>query len=349
MALGETTWAEILSQPRCWKEALNVFGQQTSQLMSLWKSEAFDEVIFTGCGSTYYLGVIGATLVQAAADISARAFSATELMLFPQNYFSQNRKTLLVCVSRSGTTRETLEAARLFRQHTSGSVIIVTCHSESPLAQQADLLLAVDTAREESRVQTRSFSSMVVVITAMAALLGGQDLHTLDPLPDAARRLIERAESVVRPLGDDSSITQFVFLGSGAQYGLACEAMLKMTEMSRVFSVSYHILEYLHGPRYATDEHTLIVGLVSDSAFDEEVRALKLAAFRHARVLILADEERAALAEIGTVLPLSSGVPEASRTILYLPPLQLLGFYQAIQRGFDPDNLPFDPRDQASV
>src|SRR5262245_44514155 len=125
MARGEKTRAEILSQPQCWKDALSVFAQQANPLISLWNSAAFDEVIFTGCGSTYYLGVIGATLLQAAADISARAFSATELMLFPQNYFSQKRKTLLICVSRSGTTRETLEAARLFRQHTSGSVIVV--------------------------------------------------------------------------------------------------------------------------------------------------------------------------------------------------------------------------------
>ena len=93
----------------------------------------------------------------------------------------------------------------------------------------------------------------------------------------------------MRQLGEDLSITQFVFLGSGAQYGLATEAMLKMTEMTRVPSVSYHILEFLHGPRYATDANTLVVALVSDSAHAEEVKALRPLAIRNARVLALAE------------------------------------------------------------
>ncbi len=97
-------------------------------------------------------------------------------------------------------------------------------------------------------------------------------------------------------------INQFAFLGSGAQYGLACEAMLKMTEMSRIFSVSYAILEYLHGPRYAADANTLVVGLVGDSAYDEEVRALKPLAQRRARVLALAEADHGGLADLDYTL-----------------------------------------------
>jgi len=346
MARGEITLSEIRSQSRLWAEALQVFEQHADEVARQWSEGVFDEVVFTGCGSTYYLGVTGAVQVQDASYVNARAFSASELLLFPDTYFSKQRKTLLICVSRSGSTRETVEAARLFRTHGMGSVWVVTCDSTSPLAQEADLLIAVDAAQEQSRVQTRSFSTMAVLVTALAAALGGRDWRQLGSLPSALEGLMERSEPLIRQLGEDTSITQFAFLGSGTQYGLACEAMLKMTEMSRVFSVAYHILEYLHGPRYAADANTLIVGLVSDSNRGEEARALESLRPSQARLLMIADEGSALSGGVDEVLALKSGVPEWGRTILYLAPLQMLGWYQAVQRGFDPDNLPFDPRRQ---
>jgi len=346
MAHGEITLSEIKSQPQIWAQALSMFEKQVDEALNFWQHGKFDQVIFTGCGSTYYLGVIGATLFQTMTDIPAKAYSASELMLFPESNFDRKRRTLLICVSRSGTTRETVEAARLFRQHASGSIAVVTCQSDSPLAQQADLLLAIDSAQEQSRVQTRSFSSMTVVITALAAALGGQEWRSLKTLPDVLDKLLITSDDLMRQLGEDLSITRFVFLGSGAQYGLACEAMLKMTEMTRVPTVSYHILEFLHGPRYATDSHTLIVGLVSDSIHAEEVKALQASTFRKARVLALAEADQGVgLGDLDFPLLLESGIPEWGRIILYLPPLQMLCFHQAIQRGYDPDNLPFDPHD----
>jgi glucosamine--fructose-6-phosphate aminotransferase (isomerizing) len=344
LARGEITLSEINSQPQLWAAALDIFGQQAQQIQQFWQQGQYQQVLFTGCGSTFYLGVIGATMLQAATGVPARANTASELILFPQVNVALRQKTLLVCVSRSGTTRETVEAARLFRAQGNGQVLVVTCQSDSPLAQQADLLIAIDAAQERSRVQTRTFSSMTVIVTALAALLGGKDWQALRALPAALERLMTASAPLVQQLGNDPQINQFAFLGSGAQYGLAVEAMLKMTEMSRIFSTAYHILEYLHGPRYAADANTLVVGLVSDSAHDEEIKALKPLALRRARVLALA-ESPAGLGDFDFQLPLASGVPEWGRTILYLPPLQLIGFHQAIRLGFDPDNLPFDPRD----
>ncbi len=346
MAHGKTTLSEIKSQPQIWAQALSLFEKQVDECIDFWNHGKFDQVIFTGCGSTYYLGVIGATLFQTLTGTPARAYSASELMLFPQSNFDRKHRTLLICVSRSGTTRETVEAARLFRQHALGSIAVVTCQSDSPLAQEADLLLAIDAAQEQSRVQTRSFSSMAVVIMALAAALGGQDWRRLKVMPDALDNLMTQSADWMRQLGEDLSITRFAFLGSGAQYGLACEAMLKMTEMTRVPTVSYHILEFLHGPRYATDVHSLIIGLVSDSNHAEEVKALQASAFRKARVLALAEADQGVgLSSLDFPLLLKSDIPEWGRVILYLPPLQMLCFHQAIQRGFDPDNLPFDPDD----
>ncbi len=346
MAHGEITLSEINSQPQLWAAALDIFGQAADSLRRFWEAGQYEQVLFTGCGSTFYLGVIGANLLQAATGVPARANTASELMLFPAANVALKPKTLLICVSRSGTTRETVEAAQLFRAQANGQVLVITCQGDSPLAQEADLLVAIDAAQERSRVQTRSFSSMAVIVTALAALLGGRDWHLLQALPAALEHLTTTAEPLVQQLGNDERINQFAFLGSGAQYGLAVEAMLKMTEMSRIFSTGFHILEYLHGPRYAADANTLVVALVGDSAYEEEIKALVPLKQRRARVLALAEMDRGGLAELNYPLLLNSGIPEWGRTILYLPPLQRIGLLQALLRGFDPDNLPFDPRDQ---
>ncbi|MBL8132542.1 MAG: SIS domain-containing protein [Anaerolineae bacterium] len=349
MAHGEVTLSEINSQPRVWLEALNDFERRAAEAARFWSAGAFDQILLTGCGSTYYLGMMGASLLEAMTGIPARALSASELMLYPEIYFPAGRRTLFIGVSRSGTTRETVQAARAFRAGGGGSVAVVTCDSRSPLAQEADLLLAIDSAQEQSRVQTRSFSSMGVVLTALAAALGGQDWRQIGALPEALTWLLANVEGQIRPLSTDIRITQFVFLGSGARYALACEAMLKMTEMSRVFSAAYHTLEYLHGPRYAADAGTLVVGLLSEAAYAEEIAALQAIRPRRARVIALAEADQGEAPEkVDLLMPLSSGVPEWARAILYLPPLQLLGWHQAVERGFDPDNLPYDPRDRAT-
>ncbi len=349
MAHGVITLSEIQSQPQVWAQALALFEQRVDEVRQFWQENAFEQVIFTGCGSTYYLGAIAAIQLQAATGIPARAYSASELILFPQDNFDRQRKTLLVCVSRSGVTRETVEAARLFKQHAVGSVAVVTCQSDSPLAQEADLLLAIDAAQERSRVQTRSFSSMAVTLEALVAVWGEQDWTPLKTLPAALERLMTNSEALMRELGEDLSITGFVFLGSGALQGMATEAMLKMTEQTRLPSVSYHVLEFLHGPRYATDAHTLVVALVSDAVRTEEVKALEGARFRKAKVLALAENTDAELANFDFNVALASGLPEWGRLILYLPPLQMLCWHQAVKRGFDPDNLPLDPRDAEST
>ncbi|MBK8023680.1 MAG: SIS domain-containing protein [Chloroflexi bacterium] len=289
MAQGQITLSEINSQPQIWREALAGFESQSAEVLHFWSDGAFEQVLFTGCGSTYYLGVMAAALLQAETGVPARALSASELMLFPEANYSSERRTLLICLSRSGTTRETNEAVRQFRQHGSGSVLVITCDSQSPLAQSADLLLAIDAAQEQSRVQTRSFSSMAVTATALAAVCAGRDWRPLTGLPTALEQLMARSETVVQSFGGDTSIHQFAFLGSGARYGIASEAMLKMTEMSRIFSTSYAILEYLHGPHYAADAHTLVAALVSDAAAGEEWTTLARLRGRPCQVLTLAE------------------------------------------------------------
>ena len=108
---------EIYSQPDAWHAALAVLAENLSAIHSFAPAKV-EPVIFTGCGSTYYLALAAASLTQQMTGLSCRAFPASELWLYPQSSYVDG-KTLLVAISRSGATTETLKACQAFLEGSS--------------------------------------------------------------------------------------------------------------------------------------------------------------------------------------------------------------------------------------
>ena len=150
-------------------------------------SGAFDRVIVTGCGSTYYLALTAAGLLR-QAGCNARACPASELLLHRNSVYLPGQRYLLLSVSRSGSTTETVRAQEQFKASGGGPVLVVTCDSRSPLAAAADVVIAIDAAQEKSVAQTRSFSSMAVALQQLAALFAEGDLGASRRLPADCRR-----------------------------------------------------------------------------------------------------------------------------------------------------------------
>ena len=332
MVAGQHTLREILSQPDVWAEALAAFDPGERQLQSLLDPGAFDTVIVTGCGSTYYLALTAARLLR-RAGLDALACPASELLLHPRSLYRTGRRCLLLSVSRSGSTTETVRAQEQFQANAGGPVITVTCDSASPLAASADFVIAIDAAQEKSVAQTRSFSSMLVAAQQLAALIAGQDLATSRPLPAICRHLLERYGDLARSLGENGAIQKFFFLGSDALYGIACEAMLKMKEMSLSYSEAYHTLEFRHGPMSMVGADSLVIGLVSPDAARQESLVLQEMADMGATVLAIG--RKAGGHQHQVVLP--TDLPAWCRPVLYLPALQLLAYQRAMFKGCDPD------------
>ncbi len=341
---GAYTLAEITSQPTVWGAAVNAFHQQADSLKALFANHPFDRIIFTGCGSTYYLAQAGAALFQELLGVSARAHPASEVALLPDFVLLPKTNTLLIAVSRSGETTETLAAARVFRERTGSPVVSVTCDAGSSLALLADLSFAIPEAQEQSLAQTRSFASMLIVTQAMAAALNGrEDLKEIDRIGAVAAALIDGYHDLARQLGTDRRIERFFFLGSGAHYGVASEAMLKMKEMSLSYSEAFHVLEFRHGPMSMVNDHALVVGLLSDAAYAQEASVLKDMRVRGAQVLTLGEQD------YGLEIPphfvrIQSGLPRWARPVTFLPVLQLMAYHRALSNGQDPDqpaNLEF--------
>lgn len=324
------TYQEIVSQTQAWQQALQVTAAGAADLRALWRGGDFDRVLLTGCGSTHYLALAAAALFQTLTGVPARGVPAGELVLYPETAYAPGR-TLLVAISRSAETSETVQAAQAFRQTRAGETVVISNYGDRPLSQLGAVQLIIPAGQEESIAQTRSFASMYVAATAMAAVLAGRDdlAAAMDRLPAAGGRLIGAYEGLARSLGTNTSLDRFYFLGSGPRYGLACEANLKMKEMTLTHSEPFHFLEFRHGPKSMAGESTLIVGLLSESNYARENAVLDEMRLQQARIL--------SLAESAADVALDSGIPEAVRNVLYLPVLQLMAFYRAIGKGLDPD------------
>lgn len=344
---GVHTYSEITSQPELWHKAVDAFGQKSAALKALWDKGEFERVLFTGCGSTYYLSLAGAALFQQLTGINSRAYPASEIALYPDTVFLPDTKTLLITVSRSGETTETLEAMRVFRERTDGSpVVAVTCGSTTTLSLTADLNFSIDEAQETSLAQTRSFASMLIVVEAIAAFIAGRsDLDRLAGLTLVVTRLLSEYGDLAKRLGEDRQIERFFFLGSGALYGIACEGMLKMKEMSLSYSEAFHVLEFRHGPMSMVNDRSLVIGLISESTHAQEISVLRQMNQRGAQILALSEQAYdLGIANGAHLVEIASTLPEWARPVTYLPVLQLMAYYRALSNGQNPDlpaNLSF--------
>ena len=342
-SLGDTyvTLQEILSQPLAWKAVLQELEGQAEALKDHWKPESTQEVIFTGCGSTYYLSRSAAEIFKGETGTLVSAYPASDLYLFPDLVLTKGVSRTLVTISRSGETSETLRAVDQFHSRDTGPVYAISCYEKAPLVSKASVSLIAKEAHEKSVAQTRSFSSMLVAVTGLAALLSGRGLNNrFLELPELGTDLISGHHELSKELGNDPNFERFFFLGSGSLYGLACEAMLKMKEMSLSYSEAYQFLEFRHGPMSMVNENSLIVGLLSETAFEHEARLLSDMRKLGAQVFAITPIELSTdQADHQVVLP--GGLSDLERGALYLPLLQLLAFYRSVSKGLNPDK-PFN-------
>lgn len=338
MAQGEFTKMEIASQAEVWGQTLKqIFPQQEGIAVKLAGLRNRPWIV-TGCGSTYYLSQSLASILR-QVGVQAWALPGSELALYTQSSLPDD--FVLMPVSRSGTTTETLWAIDAYRKsHPKGKVVTITCVPGTPMVEKSDAVLLAPDAQEKSVAQTRSFSSMAVLGQVLAGWLSGdkERLRRLSALPTALKNMLDRAEPLARQIGSDLSLDRFFFLGNGSLYGMACEVMLKMKEMTCSWAEAYHTLEFRHGPMSIANDQALVVGLMGDTATEQEIKVLKEMKQKGARILALVESKGAYdWHGIDHVVEMKSGLGEWERGALYLPFLQWMAFHRSLAKGLDPD------------
>jgi glucosamine--fructose-6-phosphate aminotransferase (isomerizing) len=328
------TYNEIKSQTQAWNQALSLVSA-----LDLPAAERYDRVIFTGCGSSYYLSLAAAALYQELTGHAARAVPGGELLLNSHASVGRAGKQrgqdtrqsheLLVAISRSGTTTETIKAVEKFKMEKRGEVAVFSNYQEV-LSSLGDVNIIIEQGQEESIAQTRSFTSMYVAVTAYCVKMAGRDdlFSAMGGLINAAERLMTHYESHAKEIGENLFFDRFYFLGSGILYGLACEANLKMKEMTLTHSEPFHFLEFRHGPMSMVNNKAVLVGMLSDTNRIHEVKVLSEMKTLGGIVVSLGEHD--------ADIEFNSRIPESIRGVLYLPFLQLMAFYRSLAKGLNP-------------
>lgn len=325
------TFQEITTQALAWSQAIEVARE-----IELPNGSDYSNLIFTGCGSTYYLSIAIATLFQSLTGIQSRAVPGSEMLfnsqaILPRNFHYKSNRTLLVAISRSGTTTETVKAVEQFKSNRHGDVIVISNYDQT-LSRLADVNVVIPEGQEMSIAQTRSFASMYVAGTMLCARMAKRDdlVMQLSRLPEIGNRLIHNFNGFTQELSEDLSLQTFYILGSGLQYGLACELSLKFKEMTLTQSEPFHFMEFRHGPMSMVDKKVGIFGLVSEINFKNEMNVVSDMHSLGGKLFTIG--------ESGTDIKFNSQLPEQIRGVLYLPIMQLAAFYRSIRKGLNPDS-----------
>ena len=271
-------------------------------------------VVVTGCGTSHYLAQSLAAVMNGQGQ-RAIAVPGAEWARRPECYLADTDGVLVLGLSRSGTTTETVQALEASRAR-GWATFGLSCARERILTV-ADRGLYVPTDPREGIVMSVSACLMLLAGLRMAGVTPGSGVVQAARTALAA---VAGAEALLR------GRNHFVYLGAGANYGIATEGGLKLQEMSISYSQSFHPLEYRHGPISLIDDRSLVVMLYSADTRDEEARVVADVQAKGARVIGFGGPGD---------LVVDVGVAGPGFGLACLPALQMLGEMVALQKGID--------------
>jgi glucosamine--fructose-6-phosphate aminotransferase (isomerizing) len=327
-----------MEQPNTWKDVLAALAGQRNELQEWLRNEKFGQVILVGCGASYHAGVCAARVFHSVAGLNAIALPSSEVLYSSRPPYDIRIKTLLVALSRSGETSETVWAVEKLKSLDARlKVMAMVFKKDTELAQQAHLVLAFPSVHEESVLATRTFTCSVLALEVLAAWIAGNDpfVEELNRLPETFNLKKHQAEIQKAVALKPQHIT---FLGSGPFYGLALFSSLLMREMAYQPSDAMHLLEFRHGAQSSVLQHTLIIAFLSDTLRRaEEDMIREVAAMRGPRMVICSEADNRTKMGTEYVFELGKEVSELGRLCLAAPFGQMLAFYLAISKGANPD------------
>ncbi len=304
-----------------------------------------ERVQIVAAGTAFYAGMIAKNALEDLAGIPATVEVASEWRYRPQPSTSS---TLMVAISQSGETADTLAAARLARERGS-FVLALTNVVGSTLAMEADGVINLHAGPEISVVATKTFTNQVACSVLLALRLaqargsrGEGDIRelaaALRSVSAAQRQLLSRDHEFADLGAWLAEHRSAVYMGRGYNYPTAMEAALKLKEVAYVHAEGYPAGELKHGPIALLDEEMPVVAFATDSSTREKVRSnIQEVHARQSPVLAVVSEGDTTLADHVQFTVEVPRVPEVVSPLLTAVVGQLLAYHAAMTRGYDVD------------
>ena len=316
------------------------FGVDAKQIF-----DQTDHVQIIACGTSYHAGMIARYWLEAIAGIRCNVEVASE---FRYRKPKVMENSLVVTISQSGETADTLAALSEAKRLGFGATLAICNVPESSLVRASDLALMTRAGPEIGVASTKAFTTQLAALMLLVLVLGRRHgmaaeteekiVHSLQSLP----RLIEttlKLEPAIEQLAEDFNDKHHaLFLGRGELYPVAMEGALKLKEISYIHAEAYPAGELKHGPLALVDESMPVIAVAPNNDLMEKLKTnIHEVSARGGRLYIFADETMEIANEDNiTVLPLGP-VDEVIAPIVYTVPLQLLSYYVALLKGTDID------------
>lgn len=303
-----------------------------------------ERIIIVGCGSAYYAGMVGKLLIEKYADIPVEVELASE---FRNRKIIASKNTLLMAVSQSGETADTLASIREGKRmgfSTMGVVNVVG----STIARETDIGVYNHAGPEIGVASTKAFTSQLEVLALIALHLGrmrglseakGAELAAeLRRLPEKARLILSRRDMIKRLAEEYLGYDDFLYIGRNFNYPIALEGALKLKEVAYVHAEGYGAGEMKHGPIALIDEiFPTIAVMPRDSVYDKMRSNVQEIKARDGRILAIATEGDSEIEAVADDVFFIPDTKESLAPILANIPLQLFAYYTGVLRGFNVD------------
>jgi glucosamine--fructose-6-phosphate aminotransferase (isomerizing) len=297
------------------------------------------------CGTAYYAALIGAAALQDWTGLPARATVGSEFRYSPPPL---DPETLVIAVTQSGETADTIAPTRLARER-GCPVIAVTNTVGSAITREAAAVLFLQAGPEVAVAASKTFVTQVTTLVILAAAIakargtleGGREVslaRALRALPDAAQRTLDLAAGAADLARRYVNSRGFMFVGRGYGYPAALEGALKLKEVSYVHAEGYAAGELKHGPISLLDAECPLVAVATrSSVYDKVISNVMEGRARDARVIAVATEGDPQIARFADEVCWVPDTDEVLSPILAVIPLQLFAYHMAVARGTDVD------------
>lgn len=301
-------------------------------------------VLFSACGTSWHAALIGEYMIEESVRIPVEVEYASE---FRYRDPIIDRDTVVVVISQSGETADTLAAVREAKRKR-GKVLGICNVVGSTIARETDAGIYLHAGPEIGVASTKAFTSQVTVLALMTLLLarmssmsasrGREIVQELKSLPSKVKKILDGHEYIEQIAEQYANKHNFLYLGRGFNFPVALEGALKLKEISYIHAEGYPAAEMKHGPIALIDENMPVVFIATkDSTYEKIISNIEEVRARKGKLFAIAtegDDFISTKVDHTIYIPPTIGLLTPILTII---PLQLLAYYMAVKRGCDVD------------
>jgi glucosamine--fructose-6-phosphate aminotransferase (isomerizing) len=302
-----------------------------------------NHIYITACGTSWHAALIGSYILEELLNIPVKVEYASE---FRYRETAVNGDSVVICVSQSGETADTLAAIKKAKEKGALTLGIVNVVGSS-IARETHCGVYIHAGPEIGVASTKTFTSQVTIFNLIGILLAqkkGSDsemiktiINDLESLPGLVQSVLDKGNDILPIATDFTDVDNFLYLGRGYQFPVALEGALKLKEISYIHAEGYPAAEMKHGPIALIDDDMPVVFIVTERGYDKVVSNIQEVRARGGKIIIISSVINKDLESYSDHIIQVPKINHCLQAVLTTIPLQILAYHMAVLKGCDVD------------